>query len=156
MTNQIEPSRETTRHRMTLIVYVGWVVCCTVFFWIGVRVGKQSPPPSTDRPTSPAAASGKASGPNAGDAERAAATAAANARYMVQVTVVGTPNEANQIVDDLHRRGFTSAFITLPAGPTSARLYTVKVGFYNLPTANQVAEELQRDLGFRNARVVGG
>lgn len=139
--------------RLTVSVYFGWIVTCIVFFILGLAIGKlstsrfesavQVQSTRSDKPT-----------PGQTTEERLAQTAAATAQCTVLVTVLSNATEANQVVADLRRKGFTSAYITLPAEGASNPVYTVKVGFYNLPTANQVAEELQRDLGFKNARVI--
>lgn len=139
--------------QFVVFTYLGWILSCVAFFVMGLSIGKLASSPFEQRhQVQTTRAETPASGQT--NEEHLASNAAANAKYAVQVTVVSTAAEANQIVSELHRKGFTSAYITLPADSTGPQLYSVKVGFYNLPTANQVAEELQRDLGFRNARVV--
>lgn len=137
------------RRRVSALVggYVVWVVSCAVFFALGVNVGKLAPfVPVTRRP--PPVADTLPERPP----ERAIVLS--DARYAVQVAAVATADEANRLVADLNRKGFTSAFVTRPSPETGNELYLVKVGLYNLTTANQVSEELRRDFGFRAARVV--
>lgn len=122
------------------------VVVCRVFA-LGVNVGKLSPfAPATRRPPP------VTDTPPERPPERAIDLS--DARYAVQVAAVATADEANRLVAELNRKGFTSAFVTRPAAETGNELYLVKVGLYNLTTANQVSEELRRDFGFRAARVV--
>ncbi len=139
----------TPRRRVSALVggYVIWVLSCVVFFALGVNVGKLTPfVPVTRRP--PAVPDSPPERP----LERAIDLS--DARYAVQVAAVATADEANRLVAELNRKGFTSAFVTRPAAETGNELYLVKVGLYNLTTANQVSEELRRDFGFRAARVV--
>ncbi|MCS7079174.1 MAG: SPOR domain-containing protein [Chloracidobacterium sp.] len=127
--------------------YVVWVLSCTAFFALGISIGKLSPfAPSAHR-SMPLAVI-----PPERPPERAITLP--DARYAVQVAAVATADEANRLVAELNRKGFTSAFVTRPTPDTGNELYLVKVGLYNLETANQVSEELRRDFGFRAARVV--
>ncbi|OYT73654.1 MAG: hypothetical protein CFK52_01675 [Chloracidobacterium sp. CP2_5A] len=135
------------RARSIAVGYAVWVLSCTAFFALGVNVGKLSPFASgAKRSPSPVAA------PLERPLERAIIFP--DARYAVQVAAVATADEANRLVAELNRKGFTSAFVTRPTPETGNELYLVKVGLYNLTTANQVSEELRRDFGFRAARVV--
>ncbi|QUW02351.1 SPOR domain-containing protein [Chloracidobacterium validum] len=135
------------RLRPVVIGYAIWVASCTVFFALGVNVGKLSPFASlTKRSPAPAAM------PLEQPIEHAIVLP--DARYAVQVAAVATADEANRLVAELNRKGFTSAFVTRPTPEAENELYLVKVGLYNLATANQVSEELRRDFGFRSARVV--
>ncbi len=139
----------TPRWRVSALVggYVVWVLSCAVFFALGVNVGKLSPfAPAMRRPLP------VADTPPERPPERAIDLS--DARYAVQVAAVATADEANRLVAELNRKGFTSAFVTRPTAGTGNELYLVKVGLYNLTTANQVSEELRRDFGFRAARVV--
>lgn len=133
--------------RWVLGGYVIWVLSCAAFFALGVNVGKLSPfAPSASRATTPPTA--------APERPPDRAILLPDARYAVQVAAVATADEANRLVAELNRKGFTSAFVTRPTPDTGNELYLVKVGLYNLETANQVSEELRRDFGFRAARVV--
>jgi hypothetical protein len=151
MTSQSSVKAETPNRRLLVVGGYGvWLVSCTVFFTLGLLLGKG--------PTRTA----KMAAPIPAPVETADALPVADkplmvagAQYAVWVTSVATASEANQIVRDLNRRGFTSAYITRPTAESGNTLYVVKVGLYNLPTANQVVEELQKDLGFRSARVIG-
>ncbi|MBX7220917.1 MAG: hypothetical protein K1Y36_13280 [Blastocatellia bacterium] len=147
-------TRPLPHQRMAVTGYVFWLVSCLVFFVMGLAIGRISgPTPSETKPSAATVRTETAANGRTNE-ERLAATAAANAKYAVLVTVVSTAGEANQIVAELRRKGFTSAYITLPDAGSPTQLYSIKVGFYNLPTANQVTEELQRDLGYKNARVI--
>jgi|GEM_PF-1761768 hypothetical protein len=142
--------RPTSRHqrvRALLGGYVVWVLSCTLFFALGLNIGKLSPfAPTTRRPLP-----GTKHVPER-PPERTIDLS--DARYAVQVAAVATADEANRLVAELNHKGFTSAFVTRPTPETGNKLYLVKVGLYNLTTANQVSEELRRDFGFRTARVV--
>jgi hypothetical protein len=134
------------RRRLAMGGYGVWLVSCTVFFVLGLMLGKV--PSRSAKTAVPVTKIETADDLPVGDQP----LRVAGAQYAVWVTSVATANEANQTVRDLNRRGFTSAYITRPTEGNT--LYVVKVGLYNLPTANQVAEELQKDLGFRSARVM--
>ncbi len=123
-----------------------WVLSCTVFFALGINIGKLSPfTPAGHRSPPP---------PVIPERPPERAILVPDARYAVQVAAVATADEANRLIAELNRKGFTSAFVTRPTPDTGNELYLVKVGLYNLETANQVSEELRRDFGFRTARVV--
>ncbi len=148
MTSQISAKAEgPRRRRLAMGGYGIWLVSCTLFFALGLMLGKV--PSRTGRiAAAPTPKLETADDLPVGDKP----LRVAGAQYAVWVTSVATANEANQIVRDLNRRGFTSAYITRPTDGNT--VYVVKVGLYNLATANQVAEELQKDLGFRSARVM--
>ncbi|MGQ9896966.1 MAG: SPOR domain-containing protein [Acidobacteriota bacterium] len=139
----------TSQRRVGALVagYVVWVLSCAVFFALGINVGKLSPFAPVARHSLPVADI-----PPERPPERAIDLS--DARYAVQVAAVATADEANRLVAELNRKGFTSAFVTRPSAEAGNELYLVKVGLYNLTTANQVSEELRRDFGFRAARVV--
>jgi hypothetical protein len=135
-------------HGVLFGAYVGWIASCVMFFALGIVIGRLIPGPATR-------------GEDAQSAQTSPApvaelpSAIAGAQYAVRVAVVATADEANRIARSLNERGFTSAYITRPSSDEAQPTYKINVGFYNLPTANQVAEELRRDFGYRSAQVIG-
>lgn len=77
----------------------------------------------------------------------------AGSKYSIQIATTATRQEAEEIVLKLQKSGFDSARIIDP--DANANFYTVRVGPFKLDIAEQVTKELQQDLGFQQARILG-
>lgn len=75
-------------------------------------------------------------------------------KYSVQVASPTTQEEADHIVEKLRKIGLDSVHIVSPQPNSVAQFFAVRVGPYDVDTARQVAEELQKDHNFKNVQVM--
>lgn len=123
------------------------MVLCFVFYVMGLYVGRWSNTQALASSEAPAVAKTET---------RASAPAAplpAKEKYIVQVLSTSTQAEAHTALGKLRRAGFDSAHMLPPLPNSVTPLYTVRVGPYNQEIANQVAEELQKEHGFKGVMI---
>lgn len=75
-------------------------------------------------------------------------------KYYIQVASVSSQEEADKIVEKLRKAKMDSVHIVIPQENSVAQFYVVKVGPYDVDTAHQVAEELEREHNFRGIQVM--
>ncbi|KAF0242408.1 MAG: Sporulation related domain-containing protein [bacterium] len=75
-------------------------------------------------------------------------------KFYIQVTSAPSQEEADKVVEKLRRLNIDSVHVVAPQENSVAQFYVVKVGPYDVDTARQVAEELEREHNFRGIQVM--
>jgi hypothetical protein len=162
-----EPSRETNswNERQGIFSFVLLIALCLSFYAMGLYVGRWSNMPAqsaakadvnlNNTPTvSAAAATPLEVTANGTEEKPATLPLPTGERYSVQVATADTQIQADAIVEKLRRAGFESVHAVAPEPNSVAQFYTVRVGPYDVDTARQVADELQREHGYKAVQVM--
>ena len=75
-------------------------------------------------------------------------------KYAVQVASVESQTDADEMLKRLRRAGFDSAYKIEPEPDSVSQLYMIRVGPYKLDIAQQVADELRQEHGFKDVQVM--
>ncbi|MEW6731411.1 MAG: SPOR domain-containing protein [Acidobacteriota bacterium] len=150
--------------RQIVAVFSLLTILCIGFYSLGLYIGRWSNAPAVsaaDAEPTARSQSGQAYSVSAADTNTTLATlpeiAQTGDKYTVQVATTATEKDASELVQKLRQSGFDSAhLVTAQAAQADieANSYTVFVGPYNLETAHQVAEELQREHSFSDVKVI--
>ncbi len=167
--------------RQGVISFVVLIILCLSFYTLGIFVGRWSNNnavatvnvsantlptnlPSNNPASSSLRLGSSAAGNNTKDTSQASEKpfseqkkdflSSNSEKYSVQVASPTTQEEADQIVEKLRKIGLDSVHIISPQPNSVAQFYAVRVGPYDVDTARQVAEELQRDHNFKNVQVM--
>lgn len=125
---------------------------CLGFYAMGLYIGRLSTSQAEPRYTA-AAVAPAVSSPETKEPVTSAQKSETGSKYSVQIATTNTRQEAEEIVAKLQKSGFDSVRIIDP--DSSASFYTVRVGPFKLDIAEQVTKELQQDLGFQHAQILG-
>lgn len=164
--------------RQGVISFVVLIILCLSFYTLGIFVGRWSSSNAVTTASSLPANSLSANTSANSSLRLGSSTPAANSKdtsqtaekpfteqkkdflssnsekYSVQVASPTTQEEADHIVEKLRKIGLESVHIISPQPNSVAQFYAVRVGPYDVDTARQVAEELQRDHNFKNVQVM--
>lgn len=123
---------------------------CLGFYTMGIYIGRLSTSQAETRSSHRAAVVAPAIPTTIKEATPQQSEAS---KYSVQIATTATRQEAEEIVAKLQASGFDSVRIIEP--DSTANFYTVRVGPFKLDIAEQVTKELQQDLGFQHAQILG-
>jgi cell division septation protein DedD len=125
-------------------------ILCASFYLMGLYIGRWSSMPSA---TSNAAV--EAPQPAVQQATiQPMVLPPPSEKYSVQIISTETQTEADEVLKRLRLAGFDSAHVIEPKPDSVSQLYIVRVGPYKLEIANQVADELRLEHGFKDVQVM--
>jgi len=157
-------------HSLTLIVFTGIVLLCSIFFILGMLVGRaqggraaqaepvqaavETKPPEIDssyfdtveekRPPALETAPSKPDPAQKLDKPAPSKKVNAGSAVSVQVAALGDLKAAQRLVKELKGRGFQNAFLVAPAAKTANAVYRIQVGPYaNVAEAESAKRRLE-------------
>ncbi|MBL8148406.1 MAG: SPOR domain-containing protein [Blastocatellia bacterium] len=141
-----------------LVIFCLMMVLSLSFYSLGLYIGKNSTVSSTT--ISSASTSNEAKRVEKSDKGSKSAASAQQQlpppgdRYSVQIATAQTQEEAEEFLKKLQKSGFDSAHIVASESGSNTQFYVIRVGPYKLEIARQVAEELQKEHGFKDAQIL--
>jgi cell division septation protein DedD len=133
-------------------------ILCGGFYSMGLYIGRWSSMPGSVssaaiEPSAQAAETGQGSATEAVAPDQAILPPPSE-KYSVQIAPANSREEADEILKRLRNAGFDSAHILEPEPDSVAQFYIIRVGPYKPDIAEQVAEELRQEHGFKNVQVM--